>query len=384
MKRDTDIQHAGEDRERFLGSVAPPIYRTSLFTFPDCASLEAAFRAEGGRYLYSRVSNPTVRVLEEKVARLEMAEGAIAFASGMGPISAVLLTFLGSGDHLVVLSRAYGPALDLVRSLIARLGVEVTFIEPGEVDGLETKLRPRTRLIYMESPASFTFDVVDLERVAAVGRERGIPTVADNSWASPLFHQPVARGISLSLHSGTKYISGHSDILLGLAAGQEPWLGQVRRTAILLGASLSPEDAFLAIRGLRTLPLRMARHQESALLLARRLLAHPGVIEVLHPALPFFPTHALWKKQFSGASGLFSFRLRGDPRRFCDALRVFSLGVSWGGFESLALPHAAVAAGQGAAKARPDIAADTIRLSIGLEDPDDLWEDLERGFAAAG
>jgi cystathionine beta-lyase len=323
-----------------------------------------------------------VRILEEKVAALERAQGAIAFASGMGAISAVLLAFLHSGDHLLCFSRSYAPTLDLVRGLLTRLGVEVTFAEPGDIGRLGDLVRPRTRLIYMESPASFTFEVIDLEQVARVAREREIPAVVDNSWASPLYQQPVAGGISLSLHSGTKYIGGHSDILLGMVAGNDPWLARVRPTATLLGASLSPEDAFLAVRGLRTLPLRMARHQESAFLLARRLLAHERVIDVLHPALPFFPSHALWKKQFSGSSGLFSFRLRGDPRRFCDALKVFRLGVSWGGFESLALPHAVVAGAQGPGKARADIPVDAIRLSVGLEHPEDLWQDLERGFMA--
>ncbi|MBI4604076.1 MAG: PLP-dependent transferase [Planctomycetes bacterium] len=382
MHRDTRIQHHGEDRERSLGSVGPPIYRTSLFTFPDCASFEKAFRGGRERHLYSRVSNPTVRVLEEKLADLEGAEDAIALASGMGAISAVLLAFLGSGDHLVLLSKAYAPTLSLARGLLRRMGVEVTFLPPEEVGDLERHLRPRTRLIYVESPASITFEVIDLEAVARVGRAKGIPTISDNSWASPIFLQPARLGIDMAVHSGTKYIGGHSDILLGVAAGRRDLLERVRSTAILLGASLSPEDAFLAVRGLRTLPLRMQRHGESAFLLARQLLVHDRVAEVLHPALPFFPGHALWKRQFSGSSGLFSFRLRGDVRRFADALGIFRLGVSWGGFESLVLPSALVAAGCAADDPRPDIPPDLIRLSVGLEDPGDLWADLERGFAA--
>ncbi len=383
MNRDTRIQHEGEDREFFLGSVSPPVFRSSLFAFPDSASLEKAFKGGRDRYLYSRVSNPTVRVLEEKVALLEKAEDAIAFGSGMGAISAVLLAFLGSGDHLICFSRAYGPTLSLARGLLRRLGVGVTFLEPGEIPRLETHVRPATRLIYVESPASLTFDVIDLEHVARVGKERGIPTATDNSWASPIFQQPVSLGIALSLHSGTKYIGGHSDILLGLAAGNRASVEQVRSTAILLGACLSPEDAFLAVRGLRTLPIRMQRHEESAFLLARRLLAHDLVADVLHPALPFFASHALWKKQFSGSSGLFSFRLKGDVRRFADALKVFRLGVSWGGFESLVLPVALTLPSSPAENPRPDIRGDLIRLSVGLEDPEDLWQDLEQGFAAA-
>ena len=384
MQRDTRLQHHGDGGPLYSGSVSPPIFRSSLFTFPDCAAFEEALRGEGERFIYSRVSNPTVRVLEEKVADLEAAEDSIAFASGMGAITAVLLSFLSSGDHLVCYSRAYAPALSFIRGLLRRMGVAVTFMEPMDVGRLGDLVTERTRLIYVESPASLTMDVIDLEHVARVGRERGIVTATDNSWASPIFQQPVQLGISLSLHSGTKYLGGHSDLVLGIAAGTKPACDKVRSTATLLGATLSAEDAFLAVRGLRTLALRMKRHEESAFLLARRLLVHERVVEVLHPALPFFPSHALWKKQFSGSSGLFSFRLRGDARRFADALRLFHLGVSWGGFESLALPNAVVEAAYRGEPLRPDIPGDLIRLSVGLEDPEDLWEDLERGLAAAG
>lgn len=383
MNRDTRIQHHGEDRERHAGSVAPPVFRSSLFTFPDCAALQEAFCGRGDRSLYSRVANPTVQVLERKVADLEKADDAVAFSSGMGAISATLLSFLSSGDHLVCLSRAYAPTLALARGLIRRMGVKVTFIPPEDIRQLEAYIEERTRLIYLESPASYTFEVIDLAHAAALARERGIVTATDNSWASPLFQQPLDLGIDISVHSGTKYLGGHSDILLGIAAGKEPHVNKVRHLAVLLGACLSPEDAFLAVRGLRTLPLRMRRHEESALLVAKRLLEHERVLDVLHPALPSFPSHSLWKKQFSGSSGLFAFRLRGDPRRFADALEVFHLGVSWGGFESLALPHAVIAASHTEDELRPDIPDDLIRLSIGLEDPEDLWKDLERGFAAS-
>jgi cystathionine beta-lyase len=384
MHRDTRLQHHGDDGPHHAGSVSPPIFRSSLFTFPDCASFEKALRGEGERFIYSRVSNPTVRILEEKVADLEAAEDSIAFASGMGAITAVLLTFLSSGDHLVCFSRAYAPALAFIRGLLRRMGVAVTFLEPGDVGRLEELITKDTRLIYAESPASLTMDVIDLEHIARVGRERGIPTAADNSWASPIFQQPLRLGITLSLHSGTKYIGGHSDLVLGIAAGTKEACGKVRSTATLLGATLSAEDAFLAVRGLRTLALRMKRHEETAFVLARRLLLEERVLDVLHPALPFFPSHALWKKQFSGSSGLFSFRLKGDVRRFADALRLFRIGVSWGGFESLALPNAVVEAAYRGEPLRPDVPDDLIRLSVGLEDPEDLWEDLARGLAASG
>ncbi len=364
--------------------MAPAVYRTSLFTFPDCASLEAAFSAGSDRYLYSRVSNPTVRVLEEKVASLERTDDALALASGMAAVTAVFLAYLGKGAHLVLGSKAYGPTLKHARDLLQKFGVSVTRVDPGDASGLEAALCDDTRLVYLESPASLTFEITDLEAAAAIAGARGIPTVVDNSWATPLFQRPAELGIDLSLHSGTKYVGGHSDILLGLIAGGRASIARIRRTAILLGASLSPEDAFLAIRGLRTLGLRMERHQASAIEIARRLRAHPRVKTVLHPALEDFPTHALWKRQFAGSSGLFALRLDGDTRRFCDALEVFGLGVSWGGHESLAVPAAVLPEVTARRPIRDDIPHDLIRLSIGLEDVEDLWADLERGFAACG
>ena len=383
MSPENPPREEGNGDDAFLGSVSPPVFRTSLFTFPDCASFEKAFRGEGDRFIYSRVSNPTVRFLERKVAELEGAEDSIAFASGMGAISAVLLAYLSAGDHLIMFARSYAPTLALTRGLLLRMGIETTLVQPSEVSRIEGLVRDRTRLIYTESPASLTFEVTDLGLIGAAGKARGIPTVTDNSWATPVFQRPLEMGIDISLHSGTKYLGGHSDILLGVAAGSRAALEKVRAAATLLGASPSPEDAFLATRGLRTLSLRMRRHEESAFLMARRLLLHEGVLEVLHPALPFFPTHGLWKKQFSGSSGLFAIRIRGDVRRFADALRVFRIGVSWGGFESLVLPHAVVASAHPADDLRSDIPRDLVRLSIGLEDPEELWSDLERALAAS-
>jgi len=385
MERDTRLQHLGEDRERFLGGAAPPIFRTSLFTFPDCASLEASLRRKGSeRFLYTRVSNPTTRILEAKVADLEETESAIAFASGMGAISALLLGLLSRGDHLIIQESSYGPALALARGPLQRFGVEVTVVAASAMESFERHVRPSTRLLYLESPGSLTFDVVDLAGLAALARKRGILTAMDNSWATPVYQQPAKLGVDLVVHSGTKYIGGHSDIVLGLVAGGGPALAAVRSMAVTLGATLSPEDAFLAVRGLRTLPLRMRRHQESGFEIARYLAAHPRVARVLHPGLPSFPGHEIHARQSQGSSGLFSFEVRGDSRKFVDALRLFSLGVSWGGHESLAFPAGALAPPQSSADGRPDLPPGLIRLSVGLEDPKDLIADLERGFAAMG
>lgn len=380
--RDTDLQHLGEDREESPGAITPPVYRSSLFSFPDSKSLGEVLRGEKDGYVYSRVSNPTIDVLEKKVAALEETDGSIAFSSGMAAVSAVLFTFLRSGDHLVLSASAYGPTLSMARDLIEPLGVEVSMVEPSELANLDEHLRDNTRLIYLESPASLTFELTDLGAVAEVARARSIPTVTDNSWATPIYQKPTKFGIDLSLHSGTKYLSGHSDLLLGMVAGDGELLERVRKTAVLLGGCLCPADAFLAIRGLRTLSLRMQRHQDNGLFLSRKLMDHPRVLEVLHPANPFFAGHAIYRSHFEGSSGLFSFLLDGEPERFCDALELFLLGVSWGGFESLALPSSIlpeVAKGKGV---RLDLPRNLVRLSAGLEDPEDLWEDLQRGFAA--
>jgi cystathionine beta-lyase len=385
VERDTRIQHLGDDRERFLSGAAPPIFRTSLFTFPSAEALERGLHGtDEERFVYTRMANPTTRILEAKVADLEGVEGAIAFSSGMGAISAVLLGLLSRGDHLILQSSAYGPTLAFARGPLQRYGVEVTLLSAGELAGLAGHLRPETRLVYIESPASLTFDVVDIAAVADAARKRGIHTVIDNSWASPLLQQPARLGIDLMLHSGTKYIGGHSDILLGMVAGGGHLLRTIRSMATLLGATLSPEDAFLAIRGLRTLPLRMRRHEESALEVARFLAGHPGVARVLHPALPSFPGHSLAQKQMQGTSGLFSFEIEGDARRFVNALKLFSIGVSWGGHESLAFPCVLSYPDPGAPGARKDVPPGLIRLSVGLEDPKDLIQDLEKGFAATG
>ncbi len=385
MERDTRIQHLGEDREKFLGSAAPPIFRTSLFTFPDAQALEDSLHGKGGgRFVYTRVANPTTRILERKIADLEGTEDCLAFASGMGAISSVLLGLLSKGDHLVLQGSAYGPTVSMAAGPLRRFGVDVTFLPAAEMDRLARHLRPETKLIYIESPATLTFDIVDIARVAAVARERGIPTAIDNSCATPIFQRPAASGIDLVLHSGTKYIGGHSDILLGIVAGGGPALARVRSMAISLGATLSPEDAFLAIRGVRTLPLRMRRHEESALAIARWLEGRAGVARVLHPGLPSFPGHDVSKRQQSGWSGLFSFEIRGDAKRFADALELFSIGVSWGGHESLVLPAVATLYERDGPGARKDIGPGLIRLSVGLEDPKDLIADLERGFAACG
>jgi cystathionine beta-lyase len=222
------------------------------------------------------------------------------FSSGMAAVSAVLFSFLRAGDHLVLSASAYGPTLSMARDMIEPLGVEVSLVDPSELVALEDHLRENTRLVYLESPASLTFELTDLGAVAKVARAHSIPTVVDNSWATPIYQKPARFGIDLSLHSGTKYLSGHSDLLLGMVAGSGELIERVRKTAVLLGGCVSPDDAFLAVRGLRTLSLRMQRHQDNGLFLSHKLMDHPRVLEVLHPANPFFPGHGIYRSHFSG------------------------------------------------------------------------------------
>ncbi len=396
VQRDTRLQHLGEDRQLHLGAAVPPIFRTSLFTFPDVESIERSLHGEDReRFLYSRNSNPTTRVLERKIADIESTEDAIAFSSGMAAISAVLLGLLSRGDHLILQASAYGPTLAFAHQILPRFGIEVTFLAAKEFDRVETHFRPTTRLVYAESPASVTFDIVDIEKLAAAARTRGVAVAVDNSWATPLFQQPARLGVDLVIHSGTKYIGGHSDILLGLVAGGGAPFSAVRSIATSLGAALSPEDAFLAVRGLRTLPLRMRKHEESGLEVARWLEKQGGVVRVLHPGLPSHSRHEIARRQMQGSSGLFSFQIRGDARRFVNALKLFSIGVSWGGHESLALPAVSMfppdpepeggrELGKRPPRLRSDIPPGLIRLSIGLEDPKDLIADLQKGFGEVG
>jgi cystathionine beta-lyase len=387
MKRDTELLHIGDTPCDWNGAVNPPVVHASLFCFESLQEYLDTAAGRTQRYVYGRSGNPTTRVLEEKIAFLERTDDALALASGMAAISTALLAYLRSGDHLLVVSCVYGPVRQLCDGMLRQLGVETEYFPCSASADLSAYMRPNTRVIYVESPGSLTFDVQDLRAVARVARAHGAITMIDNTWATPLYQAPIPLGIDLSLHAGTKYIGGHSDLMLGLVAGSAEAMAPVRATARLLGGILAPDDAYLAIRGLRTLPVRMARHQESALKVARWLETRPEVREVLHPGLPSFPGYALAKTQLCGYSGLFGFRLQ--PRdaaarhRFVDALLdVFSLGYSWGGYESLILPLITHQKDNPALRRALGLDDDTYRISIGLEDPDDLIAALERALAA--
>lgn len=386
MNERTKILHHGDTPEKYFGAVNPPVVHASLFGYRTVEEFRAVNRDPFHQPVYHREYNPTVGVLEEKIAMLEHAEAGIAFSSGMGAITAPLLALLSHGDHLLVIDSVYGPTRQFCNDTLTRMGIQVEYFSAAESANLAPRLKDNTRLIYLESPGSLTFEIQDIEAVTRLARARGIYTIIDNSWATPLYQKPLDMGVDIVVHSGTKYIAGHSDLTLGLLACSEALFKKIKPTAVLLGAVLSPDDAYLALRGLRTLPLRMAQHQESALKIARWLASRPEVREVLHPGLPTFPGYELAKRQMTGYSSLFSFRLQpgtAEARRaFVDTLELFLIGYSWGGYESLMLPLDRAFAGEPDWRARRGLDDDLFRTSIGLEDPDDLIADLERGLAA--
>jgi cystathionine beta-lyase/cystathionine gamma-synthase len=371
--------------EPFPGNpVVPPIVQTSLFTFASYQELEDTMAGRVRRPIYSRGDNPTVQVFEAKLAALEGAEAARGFASGMAAISAAVLSNLGAGDRMVCVRHCYPDAYRLFVTLLPRFDIRVDFVDGQDVGAIEQALLG-AKVLYLENPTSMVFETQDLARLAAAAKRAGAVTIADNSWASPIFQQPIAHGVDLVVHSASKYLGGHSDVVAGVVCGGRDLIGRIDAGVFpLLGGKLSPFDGWLLVRGLRTLPLRMRRHHESGLAIAERLAAHPAVRRVNHPLLGAPGTGVA---TLAGASGLFSFELDRDKAgiaRFCDALRLFKLGVSWGGHESLAFPAAAGLEQKGAANplAFFGVAPATIRLHIGLEDPEDLWSDLRQALDA--
>ncbi|MBP0616123.1 PLP-dependent transferase [Jiella mangrovi] len=362
-------------------AVVPPIVQTSLFTFSSYADMLATYRGERVRPTYSRGLNPTVRIFEEKLAALEGAEDALGFASGMAAISSTVLSFVEPGDRIVCVRHVYPDAYRLFETILKRLKITVTYVDGRDLDAVGKEL-PGAKLFYMESPTSWVMETHDVAALARLARKHGVMTVIDNSWASPVFQQPLALGCDLVLHSASKYLGGHSDVVAGVVAGSAALIARIRSTTLpYLGGKLSPFDAWLLIRGLRTLPLRMKAHEAAALEIARRLADHPAVSSVQHPGLG----NAL-PPGLTGTSGLFSFVFAEgvDVAVFADALQLFSLGVSWGGHESLVVPGKVVRA----QAAEPNSAMafgiheNSVRLHVGLEGADVLWRDLEAAIDA--
>jgi cystathionine beta-lyase/cystathionine gamma-synthase len=379
---DLASQIVAHDETNAFEAVVPPIVQTSLFTFSSYDEMVSTYRGEKSRPVYTRGLNPTVRAFEEMLAKLEGAEDAIGFASGMSAISSTVLSFVEPGDRIVAVRHVYPDAFRLFGTLLKRMKVEVIYVD-GRDEEAVAKALPGAKLFYMESPTSWVMEAHDVGALAAIARKHGIISVIDNSWASPIFQQPLKLGVDIVLHSASKYLGGHSDVVAGVVAGSKELIGRIRGEAYpYLGGKLSPFDAWLLIRGMRTLPIRMKAHEQSALAIARKLQELDVVETVCHPALANrLPTG------LNGTSGLFSFIFREgvNVRTFADQLKFFKLGVSWGGHESLIVPGEVVLE----QKAQPNsaqtfgISARSVRLHVGLEGTDALWGDLEAAIAAA-
>ena len=376
---DTVLVH---DDRHSMNSVAPPIYQTSNFTFDSYRAMVDRFRGLTAQPVYSRVDNPTVAVLLDKICQLEGGEAAAAFSSGIAAISNAILGQVRAGDRIVSVKHIYPDTYRLLKGVCARFGITTDFVDGTDLAAIEKAL-PQARLLYLESPSTWVMQEQDLASIAKLAKAASIMTIVDNSWASPVFQKPLQAGIDLVVHSASKYISGHSDTVAGLLVGSKSVIDKlVLDTTPYLGAKLSAHEAGLLLRGLRTLPLRMKRHQESALLIAKKLAQHASVKRVHHPGL--VPCNYSLLK---GYGGLFSFEIDDslDVPTFCDSLSLFRLGVSWGGHESLVMPAEVSVNQVGEHVAAIDfgVSPRTIRLFVGLEDPQELWGDLSQALASA-
>ena len=366
------------------GIVSPPVWRASTILYDDVAHLrKAAGSSTHERLFYGRKGTPTAWSLADALTEMEPgAEGTMLFPSGVAAIACALMAVLKPGDRLLMPDSTYDPTRNFCDQMLNSYGIETIYYDPCDAVRVAVRLADeKVHAIFLESPGSLTFEVQDIPAITAIARERGIVTLLDNTWATPLFFPAMAHGVDITILACTKYIVGHSDVMMGSVTANAQWFGKVRQTAYLFGQMTSPDDAWLASRGLRTLGVRLRQHQDGALAVAHWLKDQPGVARVLHPALPDCPGHALWQRDFSGSTGLFSFILDGGDEAtraaLIDGLAHFGIGYSWGGFESLALP---VDPARHRTATRWEAEGPMVRLHIGLEDPDDLIADLDAGL----
>lgn len=381
--------HHGYDPQAHQGALIPPVYQTSTYAFPTVEHGAACFAGEADGHFYSRISNPTLAVLEQRMASLEGGEAALALASGMGAITSTLWTLLRPGDELIVGLTVYGCTFAFVRHGIGQFGVKVRHVDLDDPVALAAAITPRTRMIFFETPANPTMRLVDIARVVDVARRHDVLVVVDNTYCTPYLQCPLALGADLVVHSATKYLSGHGDITAGLVIGSAALVGRIRLEGLkdMTGAVMSPHDASLLMRGIKTLALRMDRHCSNALAVARRLERAPQVEQVRYPGLDSFAQHALAQRQMRLPGGMIAFELRGGVaagRRFMNALQLFSRAVSLGDAESLAqhpasMTHSAYSPQE---RLQHGISEGLVRLSVGLEEVDDLLADVEQALEA--
>jgi len=377
----TSAVTAGRDPKSHHGFVNPPVYHASTVLYPSAED----YVAHRSRYQYGRRGTPTTEALEQAIQELEgpKCAGVSLLPSGLAAISTALLSVVRAGDHLLVTDSAYGPTRNYCEHVLKRLGVSTTYFDPVIGSEIAEQFRPNTRAVYLESPGSLSFEMQDVTAIAQAAHAKGAIVLMDNTWASPLYYRPLEFGVDLAIQAGTKYIGGHSDVMLGTVSANNATAASLRDTVRYSGWCVGPDDVYLGLRGLRTLATRLDRHFQSGLAVARWLEQRPEVLRLLHPALPSHPGHALWKRDFTGACGLFSVVLKPVPQQavyaFLDALELFGIGASWGGYESLAIPFdcAPVRTATRWAPGGPGV-----RFHIGLEAVEDLIADLEQGFAA--
>ena len=377
--------HAGEDRVRVGGPVGVSIARTANFTFESTEEMKLVGEGKSSAYIYTRHGNPTLAVAEEKIAALEGAEAAVVTASGSAAISSALLAMLKSGDEVIATRQLYGGSYVLMRDILPRYGIVIRYVDT-DLRGIEGMVNPRTKALYVETPTNPALRLVDLRKAAAFAKEWALISIVDSTFASPALQKPLEVGFNMVVHSASKYLAGHSDVIAGVVAGSAGLIRQVRQSVVSLGGSMDPEAAFLLIRGLKTLDIRLERQCESAMKVAKFLAQHRKIAKVHYLGLPSHPDHRLARQQMRGFGGMLAFDMKGGlsaARRFCDRVEVFLLAASLGGVESLVvLPVFTSHSKMSTEELRSaGVAPGTIRMSVGIENAEDLIEDLRRALA---
>ncbi|OQM75859.1 cystathionine beta-lyase [Manganibacter manganicus] len=375
----TRLIHSGYDPRDYYGFVNPPVVHASTVLFPDAATMAS----RGQKYSYGTRGTPTTDALTDAIDALEGSAGTIAVPSGLAAVTVPLLAFAAAGDHMLIVDSVYHPTRHFADTMLKRMGVEVEYYDPHVGASIADLIKPNTRVVFTESPASNTFEVQDIPAIAKAAHAAGAIVMMDNTWATPLYFRPLDHGVDISIHAATKYPGGHSDILLGTVSANEACWPKLHEAFVTLGCCAGPDDVYQVLRGLRTMGVRLEHHRKSTLEIAAWLETQNGVARVLHPALPSHPDHALWKRDFSGSSGIFSIVLAGGGQKeahaFLDTLKLFGLGYSWGGYESLAV-HVFLG---DRVVAKGPTEGPVIRLQIGMEDVEDLKADLAAALAAA-
>jgi cystathionine beta-lyase len=377
------LNHLGEERENYFNAVVPPVIQSSNFRFPTVDAMRKGLSREFDEHVYTRGNNPTVEILRKKLAALEGTEDALVLSSGAAAISCAVIAEVSAGDHVICVRKPYTWTAVLLERMLPRFGVTHTMVDGRDPENFRKAIRPETKVIYLESPNSILFELQDIRAIATLAREHGIITMIDNSYGTPLYQHPAEMGIDVVIHTGTKYVAGHSDVVSGVICSTRERIRKIFGTELMtLGGIISPHDAWLMLRGLRTLPVRLRQSSSSAMKVAEFMASHPIVEKVIFPFHPTHEQYGLARRQMSGCSGMFSVLLKVHSfeavEHFCESLKMFLMAVSWGGFESLVFPAVAMF-DQGSASAS-DVPWNLVRLYIGLEEPDSLIRDLEQAL----